>query len=241
MAGVRQSAGNNATATSVTVTLGQSVNAGNGLVAVHRYTTNVTNMSQPTGFTVAASQAVSGGTWMHSTVSYLGSATGGETQFTAGTGGASVAQELHILEIDGSIDSLLETLGATVGGGNTSISVSAGSTLASGDKTVVGSVGTGAIPTARATIPSGFTAAISGDTDRLRSFYKDTTETTAQSFSDSWTGDSAAVAQLVSFATTPNTGSTDHTAAPSDALGLTDIAAAAKTTVWPVTRNIQIG
>lgn len=40
---------------------------------------------------------------------------------------------------------------------------------------------------------------------------------------------------------TPFSSSTDHTATPGDALGMTDIAAAAKTTVWPVTREIQIG
>lgn len=34
---------------------------------------------------------------------------------------------------------------------------------------------------------------------------------------------------------------TDHTASPSEALGITDLATAAKSTIWPVTRTISIG
>lgn len=36
-------------------------------------------------------------------------------------------------------------------------------------------------------------------------------------------------------------GGTDHTATPSAALGMTDLAVAAKSTIWPVTRTFQIG
>jgi len=185
----------------VSTTLAQAAVTGNLLVAIHRFSTNITNRVIPTGFSENAVESRS--TFAGITISSK-TAVGGETSFTAGTNAISnvnCAQELVVIELPGpaafNVASIANVSNVT------SISIGPTTTLASGTKYLIGAFGTTAAVTWGNADTTWTTLLDEPDNDRLKVSTKDLTPTTAQSTSQTWTTTAGSYGILASFTYTP--------------------------------------
>lgn len=187
--------------TSVTTTLDAAATAGSLLVAIHRFSTNVTNMVTPTDFAVRRTEARS--TFMGLSASTK-PAVGGETTFTASTTAVSAVnclQELLVLELG---EGAWDTDAGNQIGAVTSISAGPTPTLAAGTKLILAVTGTVNASGGFGAAPTDYTKlGVDEPTNtRLTCSYKEVTTTTGESATQTWTTSGGAAIIVASLTET---------------------------------------